>query len=640
MATVTSFVHFIRSSRRNDVVSGYLELIEPIPLIRLLTDEDIKGGFEGSGEGAGEGVGEEASAALLESGCTALCLLLAPSLLLPCDMLRLLAGHLGDIRSIRLLQHRARHGPAEQGPEEQAMQVHGGRHGRYMALIDARSCGAAAAIMTQFHGRPLTSLDPTLALLYGVRRVFEGQETEIGTEAVVEIGAETKAETGTEEGGEICVLCLEGLCGCDDRDRDRDRGRDRGRDIHRDRAESIGGGNSGGGGGGAFSMCCGHTFHLRCAALLQSPACPVCRFRPEDETLSCCQDCGWGGLGPLFEETGRGGAVCAASSSSSNSYNYSNNSSNSSSSSDKNRMDNVHSGMDNDLWLCLVCGFIGCGRSHRGHINAHYEQHMHTYVMNTESRAVFDFAGGGYVHRLLLQQAEQQPAAQPTATAVAARASSFPATTHAAAAPLAAGKLVEAAGNPNPADPAPFSSGTRPTLAELSSEGEEGLVHRELELVAAQYNDILAIQLNRQRQIYETQLRLLDDKFAQAAEGFDANAQAAAGAGAAGSSLTEWMERITASLRAERQRLVQQCENAHLRLKKTEKENSVLEALNHSLVENQSHWRRAVAAAEAELSTAERTLRTELPPLERRLREMMLQLEQGQGQGQGQGGET
>jgi uncharacterized UBP type Zn finger protein len=35
------------------------------------------------------------------------------------------------------------------------------------------------------------------------------------------------------------------------------------------------------------------------------------------------------------------------------------------------------------LWVCLVCGFIGCGRFHHNHIKAHYEEHFHTYAMNT-----------------------------------------------------------------------------------------------------------------------------------------------------------------------------------------------------------------------------------------------------------------
>ena len=36
-----------------------------------------------------------------------------------------------------------------------------------------------------------------------------------------------------------------------------------------------------------------------------------------------------------------------------------------------------------DLWVCLLCGFIGCGSSHCNHIRQHYERHLHAYAMNT-----------------------------------------------------------------------------------------------------------------------------------------------------------------------------------------------------------------------------------------------------------------
>ena len=41
---------------------------------------------------------------------------------------------------------------------------------------------------------------------------------------------------------------------------------------------------------------------------------------------------------------------------------------------------------DCDLWVCLVCGFVGCGRSHDFHIRQHFESHGHTYAMNTVNR--------------------------------------------------------------------------------------------------------------------------------------------------------------------------------------------------------------------------------------------------------------
>ena len=245
--------------------------------------------------------------------------------------------------------------------------------------------------------------------------------------------------------------------------------------------------------------------------------------------------------------------------------------------------------------------------------------------MNTESRRVYDFAGmwrysaylrytvlipyvslgGGYVHRLLLQSADDVIAnavapgeARPTVE-----------------------KLIETY-NPRSNN----LSGARPVMAELSSQQEEIVVHRKLEAVAAQYNNILTMQLNRQRQMYEMQLKLLDDKLDTAGASIDhkdadvPRLESPVNSG-------EWAGKILTSLKAEKRRLMQQCENMQGRINKCEKERSVLEALNQSLVKNQSDFKDMVASAEIELRDAEHALRTELPPLERRVRDMMLELE-------------
>jgi BRCA1-associated protein len=61
---------------------------------------------------------------------------------------------------------------------------------------------------------------------------------------------------------------------------------------------------------------------------------------------------------------------------------------------------------DEDMWVCVVCGFVGCGASRMNHIELHYEDHLHAYAMNTTSKRVWDFAGEGYVHRLILSKSD------------------------------------------------------------------------------------------------------------------------------------------------------------------------------------------------------------------------------------------
>jgi hypothetical protein len=38
------------------------------------------------------------------------------------------------------------------------------------------------------------------------------------------------------------------------------------------------------------------------------------------------------------------------------------------------------------------------------HSQRHYQEHLHAYAMNTETKRVWDYAGEGYVHRLILSR--------------------------------------------------------------------------------------------------------------------------------------------------------------------------------------------------------------------------------------------
>ena len=48
---------------------------------------------------------------------------------------------------------------------------------------------------------------------------------------------------------------------------------------------------------------------------------------------------------------------------------------------------------DGDLWVCMLCGFMGCGQLKSNHIREHYDKHLHAYAMNVSTKGVWDFAG-------------------------------------------------------------------------------------------------------------------------------------------------------------------------------------------------------------------------------------------------------
>lgn len=116
---------------------------------------------------------------------------------------------------------------------------------------------------------------------------------------------------------------------------------------------------------GLLTILCQHVFHCACLEKWRGSGCPVCRYthspsytfpyprpngsREADDAPPMC-------------------SVCA-------------------------RMDS--------LWICMICGTVGCGRYESAHAKAHYLETSHCYAMDIHSQHVWDYAGDGYVHRLL-----------------------------------------------------------------------------------------------------------------------------------------------------------------------------------------------------------------------------------------------
>ncbi|KAF0989621.1 hypothetical protein HZS_2286 [Henneguya salminicola] len=48
----------------------------------------------------------------------------------------------------------------------------------------------------------------------------------------------------------------------------------------------------------------------------------------------------------------------------------------------------------NDLWMCLICGNLACGRYENKHAFKHFEETGHTFSLKIGSSVVWDYAGG------------------------------------------------------------------------------------------------------------------------------------------------------------------------------------------------------------------------------------------------------
>ncbi|CAN1216951.1 BRAP2 RING ZnF UBP domain-containing protein 1 [Linum perenne] len=99
---------------------------------------------------------------------------------------------------------------------------------------------------------------------------------------------------------------------------------------------------------GILSTLCDHSFQCSCTSKWTYLSCQVCRLcQQEDEKPTC--------------------AVC---------------------------------GTLENMWVCLLCGFVGCGRYKEGHAIRHWQYTEHRYSLDLRTQQIWDYVGDNYVHRL------------------------------------------------------------------------------------------------------------------------------------------------------------------------------------------------------------------------------------------------
>ncbi|VEU40221.1 unnamed protein product [Pseudo-nitzschia multistriata] len=68
--------------------------------------------------------------------------------------------------------------------------------------------------------------------------------------------------------------------------------------------------------------------------------------------------------------------------------------------------------MHKTLWVCLTCGFVGCGRYSNKHSFAHFEKTRHPYSLELATLRIWDYChgdSGGFVHRADLLECPSSP---------------------------------------------------------------------------------------------------------------------------------------------------------------------------------------------------------------------------------------
>ena len=130
-------------------------------------------------------------------------------------------------------------------------------------------------------------------------------------------------------------------------------------------------------------------------------------------------------------------------------------------------------GSSSNLWICLICGNIGCGRYGRAHAQAHYQNTTHLYALELETQRVWDYAGDGYVHRLIQNKADGKLVELPSAATSSA----------------AAGGREGSGMGPGPSD---------------------ALTAEKIEAIGIEYSYLLTSQLDSQRSFYEDRVNELE----------------------------------------------------------------------------------------------------------------------------------
>ncbi|KAL4072959.1 hypothetical protein V8B97DRAFT_1869616 [Scleroderma yunnanense] len=193
---------------------------------------------------------------------------------------------------------------------------------------------------------------------------------------------------------------------------------------------------------GLITVPCSHTFHCMCLSKWGDSRCPVCRY--SQTLLSSHPTTSSSRSRPIpFASTSTPSiSTCADCSSTTN------------------------------LWICLICGNIGCGRYGRAHAHAHYQNTTHLYALELETQRVWDYAGDGYVHRLIQNKAD--------------------------------GKLVEL--------PSAASSMGSVTRDDLGPTHADTLSAEKIEAIGIEYSYLLTSQLDSQRAFYEEQTTQLSSQ--------------------------------------------------------------------------------------------------------------------------------
>ncbi len=282
-----------------------------------------------------------------------------------------------------------------------------------------------------------------------------------------------------------------------------------------------------------FTTVCNHSFHTECLLQCKDSPCPVCRYDHTglNESLSKCHICG----------------------------------------------------TNESIHVCLICGVASCWNKNniqtstggtpcamRGCARQHYDETLHTYALDTSTQHVWDFAGQGYVHRLI-QSVDD-------------------------------GKIVEVS-DPN------SGQMERSIIPQLTDHEENEVVHRKLEGYASQYCSLLKSQLEQQRVYYEGVMDKIRSEYKAKDDDSDC------------------LSELISALKQDKNQLQQRCHVLRKKCDKVAEDVKFLRNMNESLESNKEPLKRQIMNLQRQRTETSKMLDRCLPSLEKKVASLMLELE-------------
>eukprot|EP00899_Mesostigma_viride_P012179 jgi/Mesvir1/20962/Mv08031-RA.1 len=205
---------------------------------------------------------------------------------------------------------------------------------------------------------------------------------------------------------------------------------------------------------GVLTTVCNHSFHCACLSKWGDSSCPVCRYCQQPTAISTCKECG----------------------------------------------------TSDNLWMCLICGHIGCGRYAGSHAVHHWKETQHCFSMELSAgQRVWDYVRDGYVHRLVQSNTDGK-LVEVSAPSPRRRSASFRdiVVSNASSCSDSAGSGGAQGANSSAGN----GAGREPVKGGVDPEDESdcldgAIMASKIEAISFEYNQLLTSQLDSQRKYFE-----------------------------------------------------------------------------------------------------------------------------------------